>query len=92
MRAITINHVAEAAGVSIGTVSKALNGTGRVSSDTRERVLQEAARLGFVPRTRANSGHLLISLIPLVCSPPIVSDVSPIRSCWAPKTLWGRAG
>nr|WP_237759924.1 LacI family DNA-binding transcriptional regulator [Arthrobacter alpinus] len=56
MRAITINHVAEAAGVSIGTVSKALNGTGRVSSNTRERVLQEAARLGFVPRTRANSG------------------------------------
>ncbi|ALV47291.1 hypothetical protein MB46_00210 [Arthrobacter alpinus] len=56
MRAITINHVAEAAGVSIGTVSKALNGTGRVSSETRERVRREAARLGFVPRTRADSG------------------------------------
>jgi LacI family transcriptional regulator len=54
MAAITINDVAKAAGVSIGTVSKALNGTGRVSAQTRERVQREATRLGFVARSRAD--------------------------------------
>jgi LacI family transcriptional regulator len=55
MRAITINDVAKATGVSIGTVSKALNGTGRVSGQTRERIQREATRLGFVPRSKADA-------------------------------------
>lgn len=53
---ITVSDVAEAAGVSIGTVSKALNGTGRVSSETRERVRREAERLGYVARARVAAG------------------------------------
>lgn len=52
---ITITDVAQAAGVSIGTVSKALNGTGRVSPETRDRIQREAARLGFVPRSRSDA-------------------------------------
>lgn len=50
----TIADVAEAAGVSTGTASKALNGTGRLRAETRQDVLQAASALGFVPRPRAD--------------------------------------
>jgi DNA-binding LacI/PurR family transcriptional regulator len=51
----TVRDVAEAAGVSVGTVSHALNGTGRVAEATRASVLQAADRLGYRadPRARA---------------------------------------
>lgn len=45
----TIRDVALAAGVSVGTVSKALNGSGRLRPETRERVRAEAERLNFRP-------------------------------------------
>ena len=44
----TIRDVAEAAGVSIATVSRALHGLPRVSEDTRRRVLAAAADLRYV--------------------------------------------
>jgi LacI family transcriptional regulator len=43
----TIRDVARAAGVSVGTASKALNDRGRLRPETRERVRAEAARLEF---------------------------------------------
>ena len=45
----TIHDVARAAGVAVGTASKALNGRGQLREATRERVLAEAARLEFRP-------------------------------------------
>jgi len=42
-------QVAEAAGVSIATVSNALNGTGRMSEATRLRVLSSARELSYLP-------------------------------------------
>jgi hypothetical protein len=41
---ITIHDVAAAAGVSISTASKALNDTGRMGDETRERVKRVAMR------------------------------------------------
>lgn len=54
----TIRDVASAAGVSISTVSKALNGSGRVADGTRQKVVEAASRLGFEPprRRRRPSG------------------------------------
>ena len=49
----TIRDVAEAAGVSVSTVSKALNGQGKLRAETRERVLAAAHRLGFAPNPLA---------------------------------------
>lgn len=49
----TIHDVAAAAGVSISTVSKALNDTGRMTEETRERIKQVAADLGFRPSVLA---------------------------------------
>jgi len=47
--ATTIHDVARAAGVAVGTASKALNGRGQLRDETRERVRTEAARLEFRP-------------------------------------------
>ncbi len=45
--AVTVNDVAERAGVSPGTVSKALNGRGQLRPETRQRVVAAAQELGF---------------------------------------------
>ena len=45
----TVADVAAAAGVSPGTVSKALNGRGALRQETREKVLAAAEALGFQP-------------------------------------------
>jgi LacI family transcriptional regulator len=50
---ITIHDVAASAGVSISTASKALNGTGRIGEETRERVKRVAAEIGFRPNALA---------------------------------------
>ncbi|MGO4472393.1 LacI family DNA-binding transcriptional regulator [Arthrobacter sp. M-10] len=52
---VTINDVAQAAGVSKGAVSYALNGQPGVSDDTRERILRVARELGWKPNLRAKS-------------------------------------
>ncbi|HEY7357661.1 MAG TPA: LacI family DNA-binding transcriptional regulator [Ktedonobacterales bacterium] len=44
---VTLDDVARAAGVTLGTASKALNGRGKLRPETRERVRMEAKRLGF---------------------------------------------
>ena len=54
-RKVTINDVADAAGVGRQTVSNVLNGTGRVGAAARERVLQVVAELGYHPHHGARS-------------------------------------
>jgi LacI family transcriptional regulator len=56
----TISDVAVLAGVSVGTVSKALNGRGSLRTETRQRVLSAAEQLGFQANKAAvalNSGR-----------------------------------
>ena len=48
-------QVAAAAGVSIATVSNALNGTGRMSEETRRRVIASARDLTYLPFTSARA-------------------------------------
>jgi LacI family transcriptional regulator len=57
----TIHDVARAAGVSIGTVSKALNGTGSLSDETRKRVMETVRALHFRPNLLARSLHTGLS-------------------------------
>jgi LacI family transcriptional regulator, galactose operon repressor len=52
---ITLSDVAAAAGVSLSTASKALNGTDRISEATREHVRTTADRLGFRHNALARS-------------------------------------
>ncbi len=46
-RAPTLRDIARIAGVSVPTVSKVLNGRGDVSAETRERVQEATARVGY---------------------------------------------
>ncbi|HEY8913368.1 LacI family DNA-binding transcriptional regulator [Lacisediminihabitans sp.] len=50
-----IQEVAELAGVSTATVSRALSGNGHVSLSTRDRVAKAAAALGYVVSSNASS-------------------------------------
>jgi LacI family transcriptional regulator len=52
---VRISDVAEQAGVSVATVSKALNGRHDVSDATRDRIRDIAAKLGFSPNIQARS-------------------------------------
>ncbi|MFD0776209.1 LacI family DNA-binding transcriptional regulator, partial [Streptomonospora algeriensis] len=55
MRRPTIADIAQAAGVSKGSVSYALNGKPGVSEATRLRVLAIAEELGWAPSTAARA-------------------------------------
>ena len=53
----TIRDVARLAGVSIGTVSKALNANGRLSAETRAKVIKVAKAIDYRPNDLAQSLH-----------------------------------
>ena len=54
---LTIRDVARMANVSVGTVSKALNNSGSLKQETRERVIAVAKKVGFRPNDLAQSLH-----------------------------------
>ena len=49
----TLGTVARESGVSIPTVSQVMRGTGRISEQTRNRVLHAAKKLHYIPNSRA---------------------------------------
>lgn len=55
MSVVTIHDVARRTGLSISTVSQALNGKGRISEKTRALVRKMADELGYIPDSRARS-------------------------------------
>lgn len=69
-KGVTIREVAEAAGVSIATVSRALRGLPSVAPATREKVEAVAAAMEYVPdpyaaRLASTRGHTIIVAVPL---------------------------
>jgi len=52
---VTTKDLAEICGVSRTTVVRALHGTGRISPETRQRILDTAEKLGYVPNLAARS-------------------------------------
>jgi LacI family transcriptional regulator len=68
----TIYDVASAAGVSIASVSRVLNGRGNPMAETRERVLAAVADLGFIPdgAARALSARLKEIIGVVIRRPP----------------------
>lgn len=55
---VTLAAVAQAAGVSVGTVSKAMNGTGQLRAETRTRVMMIARELGLRPSSMRHDPDL----------------------------------
>jgi LacI family transcriptional regulator len=72
--AITISDVADRAGVSVGTVSNVVNRPERVAEDTRRRVREAIAKLGWVPNgsaatLRAGRATLVGLILPDIRNP-----------------------
>jgi len=70
----TIYDVARLAGVSTATVSRALNGTGKIAPATREAIDAAVAQLGYSPNTIArslvtNSTQTIALLLPDIANP-----------------------
>lgn len=78
---ITLKDIANAAGVSAMTVSKAINNKPGISEKTRQRVLQAAAEAGYVPNLSAKSLRTNVSRTLGV----ILSDSSEMVTS---KVLW----
>lgn len=53
--AVTLKDIAKACGVSRGTVDRALNNKGRISSETKEKILKAAEDMGYRPDLLARS-------------------------------------
>jgi hypothetical protein len=53
MRSITIRDVAERAGVSVGTVSNALNQPEIVATETRQQILRAVDEIGYIRNSPA---------------------------------------
>lgn len=62
--AVTIQQIAELAGVSRGTVDRVLNGRGRVKAEVQERIEQIARELNYTPKHRKNENVLAAEAFP----------------------------
>lgn len=68
---LLLKQVAEMANVSASTVSRVLNNTGRISEDTRKRVMALIEQIGYVPNNaakalRTGSGRAVGLIIPSI--------------------------
>ena len=52
---VTLKDIAKTVGVSVRAVSYAVNGGGHLSKDTRDRIMDEVRRSGYVPNVAARS-------------------------------------
>ncbi len=83
----TIYDVAQAAGVSIATVSRVINASDPVNPLTRQNVMEAIDRLGFLPRTEARAGLALSRigvLAPFFTAPSFVQRLRGISSALDP--------
>jgi DNA-binding LacI/PurR family transcriptional regulator len=82
----TIYDVARHVGVSIATVSRALNGTGQIAPDTREQIDDAVRALGYKPNTLARSlvtrsTQTIALLLPDITNPFYPGLVKGVQDC-----------
>jgi DNA-binding LacI/PurR family transcriptional regulator len=77
---ISIKQIAELAGVNYATVSRALRGQGRMSQNTRDRIVQIAREQGYTPsliaRTLVSRRSFAIGLVVTAISDPFNSAIA----------------
>lgn len=89
MGSVTIRDIAHAAGISVATVSRALNHSPSVSDAMQERVFQTARQLGYVPNATAkslktNSTNTIGVLVSDISNPDYISIVRTIEDIVSP--------
>ena len=82
--AVTVQDLAEQAGVSIASVSRALNDSDKVSAEVRRRVREVADRLGYVPHAAARalasqSTHTIGAVVPTLENPNFAIGVEALQ-------------
>lgn len=87
---VTISDVARIAGVSATTVSLCYREGSRISDNTRERVLQIAREIGYIPnqfakRLRMGRSKLIALIIPEIDTPFISSIVASVEKAVSSK-------
>ncbi|KRB70643.1 LacI family DNA-binding transcriptional regulator [Noviherbaspirillum sp. Root189] len=85
LQKVSVREVAAAAGVSIGSVSRVLNGNGYVSADLSARVLRAVEQLGYHPNANARGLRMGTSktigcLVPDISNPLYASYVSGLEA------------
>ena len=81
---VTIRDVAERAGCSVSTVSRVLNGVGRIGEETRQRVREAAADLNFqfdpIGRSlQSRRTRILGAMIPTLSNPVFAEAVNGVQ-------------
>lgn len=84
---ITIKDIAKEANVSYATVSRALSGNGNISEDTRRRILDLSAQMGYTANAAARSmvmreTRLLGIILPSIDN-PFMSELAYHMECYA---------
>lgn len=91
--AVTIQKIAEMAGVSRGTVDRALNGRGRVNADVAERILKIADELDYIPKSKrkrsAGDEKIRIGIITQLAQSPFMIEIyKGIRQAAEELSIW----
>ncbi len=87
-RRVTISDVADAAGVSTMTVSRVVNGTGRVGLGTHQRVSEAIRQLGYEPNRVARGLTTRMSLTIGLVVPDITNPFFPAVVRGAEDAAW----
>ncbi|MDI3517424.1 MAG: hypothetical protein PWP37_281 [Thermotogota bacterium] len=77
MKRPTLREIAEMLGLSISTVSRALNGDPRVNKETAEMVVRKARELGYIPNAIAKSLKTKATRMIGVIIPDVGSSIFP---------------
>ena len=89
-RKVSVRDVAAAAGVSIGTVSRVINGSGYASQGVRLRVQQAVSRLGYEPdlaarRLRSGRSDTIGYLLNHIANPFLASHLGEVERLLQPE-------
>ena len=60
---VTLKQLAQELGLSISTISKALNNSSEISEDTKKKVLEKATELGYKSNAGIEYGHKTIAVL-----------------------------
>jgi len=81
---VSVRDVAAAAGVSVGSVSRVLNGSGYASADARQRVMKAVEQLGYEPdftarHLRTGRSKTIGYLLPTIANPVPAAHLSEVE-------------
>lgn len=76
--AVTIQQIADASGVSRGTVDRALNHRGRIAPEVEERIYKIAEEMGYVHKTRKKntSQKIKIGVVTQLCKSSFMLEIN----------------